>query len=118
MLSKHHFQGYRRDEAVYGSCDCKWDCEEVLCAASSSSSQKKADRPKKQDVTANKTSGRVCDLTGKRANNGYNVTFSHTRNKKMQQVNLHYKRVYWPEGKRYVKLRICSKVHPLTSVSS
>jgi ribosomal protein L28 len=73
-------------------------------------SKRKAEKPKKQDVTANKTSGRVCDLTGKRANNGYVVTFSHTRNKKMQQVNLQRKRVYWPEGKRWVKLRICTKV--------
>lgn len=43
---------------------------------------------------------RVCDLTGKKANNGYNVTFSHKRNKKLQQVNLQYKKVYWPEGQR------------------
>ncbi len=46
------------------------------------------------------TASRVCDLTGKRANNGYVVTFSHKRNKKMQQVNLQYKKVYWPEGQR------------------
>lgn len=43
---------------------------------------------------------RVCDLTGKRANNGYVVTFSHKRNKKLQQPNLQYKKVYWPEGQR------------------
>ena len=43
---------------------------------------------------------RTCDLTGKRANNGYVVTFSHKRNKKLQQVNLQYKKVYWPEGQR------------------
>jgi large subunit ribosomal protein L28 len=42
----------------------------------------------------------VCDLTGKRANNGYVVTFSHKRNKKLQQVNLQYKKVFWPEGQR------------------
>ncbi|EFN57896.1 hypothetical protein CHLNCDRAFT_15707, partial [Chlorella variabilis] len=52
---------------------------------------------------------RVCDLTGKRANNGYVVTFSHKRNKKLQQVNLQYKKVYWPEGQRWVKLRISTK---------
>ncbi|PSC72464.1 50S ribosomal L28 [Micractinium conductrix] len=52
---------------------------------------------------------RVCDLTGKKANNGYNVTFSHKRNKKLQQVNLQYKKVYWPEGQRWVKLRISTK---------
>ncbi|KAL4441514.1 hypothetical protein ABPG77_002018 [Micractinium sp. CCAP 211/92] len=52
---------------------------------------------------------RVCDLTGKRANNGYVVTFSHKRNKKLQQVNLQYKKVYWPEGQRWVKLRLSTK---------
>ncbi len=49
---------------------------------------------------------RVCDLTGTKANNGYAVTFSHKRNHKLQQPNLQYKKVYWPEGKRWVKLRI------------
>lgn len=100
---------------------------------------------------------RVCDLTGKRANNAYVVTFSHKRNKKLQQPNLQYKKVrwnwgrpvqqvggpagrralgasfcapavpsfvlmrrafpatmspgqiYWPEGQRWVKLRVCTK---------
>ena len=51
----------------------------------------------------------MCDLTGKKANNGYVVTFSHKRNKKLQQPNLQYKKVYWPEGQRWVKLRICTK---------
>lgn len=55
-------------------------------------------------------SGRKCELTGKKANNGYNVTFSHIRNKKLQQVNLQYKKVYWPEAKRVVRLRLSTKV--------
>ncbi|CAL6442235.1 unnamed protein product [Bathycoccus prasinos] len=54
-------------------------------------------------------SGRKCMLTGKRANNGYTVSFSHIRNKKLQQANLQYKRVYWPEQKRYIRLRISTK---------
>lgn len=57
----------------------------------------------------NDVASRVCDLTGKKANNGYVVTFSHKRNKKLQQPNLQYKKVYWPEGQRWVKLRICTK---------
>ena len=51
-------------------------------------------------------SGRKCMLTGKKANNGWTVSFSHIRNKKLQGVNLQYKRVYWPEKQRYVRLRI------------
>ena len=49
---------------------------------------------------------RVCQLTGKKANNGYVVTFSHKRNKKLQGVNLQYKRLYWPEAQRFVRLRL------------
>mmetsp|Transcript_5856 Transcript_5856/g.19728 ORF Transcript_5856/g.19728 Transcript_5856/m.19728 type:complete len:84 (+) Transcript_5856:438-689(+) len=33
-------------------------------------------------------SGRKCMLTGKKANNGRTVSFSHIRNKTLQQVNL------------------------------
>merc|ERR1711990_66354 len=51
-------------------------------------------------------SGRKCMLTGKKANNGWTVSFSHISNKKLQGVNLQYKRVYWPEKQRYVRLRI------------
>lgn len=55
------------------------------------------------------TASRICDLTGKKANNGYVVTFSHKRNKKLQHVNLQYKKIYWPEGQRWVKLRVCTR---------
>ena len=61
-------------------------------------------------------SGRTCQLTGKKANNGYVVTFSHKRNKKLQHVNLQEKRVYWPEGSRWVKLRVCTKASQATSL--
>lgn len=52
---------------------------------------------------------RVCQLTGKKANNAYAVSHSHIRTKKLQQVNLQNKRVWWPEGKRWVKLRLSTK---------
>ena len=52
---------------------------------------------------------RICDLTGTKANNGYVVTFSHKRNHKLQQPNLQYKKIYWPEGQRWVKLRVCTR---------
>ncbi len=50
-------------------------------------------------------SGRKCMLTGKRANNGYTVSFSHIRNKKLQQANLQVRvkdRLMSPVG-----LRVC-----------
>lgn len=49
-------------------------------------------------------------LTGRKANNGYNVTFSHIRNKKLQGANLQEKKVYWPERQRWVTLKISTKV--------
>lgn len=52
---------------------------------------------------------RVCQLTGKKANNAYAVSHSHIRTKKLQEVNLQTKRVWWAEGKRWVKLRISTK---------
>ena len=60
--------------------------------------------------TARAASGRTCELTGKTANNGYNVTFSHKRNKKLQHPNLQHKSIYWPEGERLVKMKLCTKV--------
>ncbi|NEP01974.1 MAG: 50S ribosomal protein L28 [Symploca sp. SIO2E9] len=52
---------------------------------------------------------RKCQLTGKKANNGYAISHSHRRTKKLQQVNLHSKRVWWPEGNRWVRLRLSTK---------
>ena len=52
---------------------------------------------------------RVCQLTGKRANNGMAVSHSHHRTKKLQQVNLQWKRVRWAEGNRFVRLRLSTK---------
>lgn len=49
---------------------------------------------------------RKCDLTGKKANNAYAVSHSMRHTKKLQQPNLQDKRVWWPQGKRFVKLRL------------
>jgi large subunit ribosomal protein L28 len=52
---------------------------------------------------------RICQLTGKKANNGFAVSHSHRRTKKLQGVNLQWKRIWWPEGKRFVKLHLSTK---------
>lgn len=49
---------------------------------------------------------RKCQLTGKKANNAFAVSHSHRRTKKLQEANLQYKRVWWEEGKRWIRLRI------------
>lgn len=52
---------------------------------------------------------RKCQLTGKKANNAFAVSHSHRRTKKLQQVNLQWKRIWWPEGNRWVRLRLSTK---------
>ena len=52
---------------------------------------------------------RVCDLTGAKANNGMAVSHSHIRTKKLQQVNLQKRRLWWDEGNRWINLRISTK---------
>eukprot|EP00475_Leptophrys_vorax_P008848 TRINITY_DN1577_c0_g1_i1.p1 TRINITY_DN1577_c0_g1~~TRINITY_DN1577_c0_g1_i1.p1 ORF type:complete len:139 (+),score=6.16 TRINITY_DN1577_c0_g1_i1:164-580(+) len=52
---------------------------------------------------------RVCDLTGKRRNNGYSVSFSNHRTKKVQQPNLQDKKIWWEEGNRFVQLKLSTK---------
>lgn len=52
---------------------------------------------------------RRCQLTGKKANNAFAVSHSHRRTKKLQQVNLQWKRIWWPEGNRWVRLRLSTK---------
>jgi large subunit ribosomal protein L28 len=52
---------------------------------------------------------RICQLTGKKANNAYAVSHSHRRTKKLQEVNLQWKRIWWPEGNRWVRLQLSTK---------
>ena len=52
---------------------------------------------------------RKCQLTGKKANNAYAIPPSHRRTKKLQEANLQWKRVWWQEGNRWVKLRLSTK---------
>ncbi|MBV5261231.1 50S ribosomal protein L28 [Synechococcus moorigangaii CMS01] len=52
---------------------------------------------------------RKCQITGKKANNAMAVSHSHRRTKKLQEVNLQWKRVWWPEGNRFVRLRLSTK---------
>lgn len=52
---------------------------------------------------------RKCQLTGKKANNAYAISHSHRRTKKLQEVNLQWKRIWWESGKRWVRLRLSTK---------
>ncbi|KAJ0702877.1 putative ribosomal protein L28/L24 [Helianthus annuus] len=52
---------------------------------------------------------RICPFTGKKSNTKNLVSHSNHKTKKLQFVNLQYKRVWWEAGKRYVKLRLSTK---------
>ncbi|CAF2289267.1 unnamed protein product [Brassica napus] len=52
---------------------------------------------------------KICPFTGKKANRANKVSFSNHKTKKLQFVNLQYKKVWWEAGKRFVKLRLSTK---------
>ena len=51
---------------------------------------------------------RVCDLTGKRAMVGNNVSHAMNKNKRKFSVNLVKKRFYLPEEDRWITLRVAA----------
>jgi large subunit ribosomal protein L28 len=51
---------------------------------------------------------RVCDITGKRAISGNNVSHAHNKTKRKFYPNLHKKRFYIPEEDRWVTLKVSS----------
>lgn len=52
---------------------------------------------------------RVCEVTGKRAQSGNNVSFSLNRTKRKFQVNLVKKRFYIPEEDRWITLKLSTR---------
>ncbi|GMH19923.1 hypothetical protein Nepgr_021764 [Nepenthes gracilis] len=52
---------------------------------------------------------RICPFTGKKSNRANKISFSNHKTKKLQFVNLQYKKIWWEAGKRYVKLRLSTK---------
>ena len=52
---------------------------------------------------------RVCELTGKKANNAFAISHSHRRTKRRQHANLQDKKIWWAEGNCFVKLRLSTK---------
>lgn len=50
-----------------------------------------------------------CQITGKVKNNGYAVSHSHIRTKKIQNVNLHNKKVWSIKTNKWVKMKLSTK---------
>ena len=51
---------------------------------------------------------RRCKVTGKKGLVGNNVSHSKRRTKRVQEVNLQWKRFWIPEEKRFVRLRVAT----------
>nr|YP_009393696.1 ribosomal protein L28 [Caloglossa beccarii]ARW62258.1 ribosomal protein L28 [Caloglossa beccarii] len=53
---------------------------------------------------------KICTISGKKTNNGYNISHSHVRTKKLQNVNLQLKKIWSVKQKRWLKIKISTKV--------
>ena len=52
---------------------------------------------------------RKCQISNQKANNAYSVSHSHIRTKRLQNVNLHKKKIWSSEKSRWIVLRISVK---------
>jgi len=52
---------------------------------------------------------KICQLTNKKANNGYSISHSHIRTRKKQNVNMQNKRIWSIKSKCWIKLKISAK---------
>nr|YP_010726247.1 ribosomal protein L28 [Hypnea brasiliensis]WCH55305.1 ribosomal protein L28 [Hypnea brasiliensis]WDY84722.1 ribosomal protein L28 [Hypnea brasiliensis] len=52
---------------------------------------------------------KICQMTGKKSNNGYTVSHSHTKTKKIQKVNLQNKKIWSYKKKKWIKIKISTK---------
>lgn len=52
---------------------------------------------------------KICQITKKKANNGYSISHSHVRTKKIQNINLQTKKVWSNRQKKWVKIKISTQ---------
>nr|AOM64540.1 ribosomal protein L28 [Riquetophycus sp.] len=52
---------------------------------------------------------RICKATKKKSNNGYSISHSHVRTKRIQYVNLQNKRVWSNQQNKWIKMKISTK---------
>ena len=52
---------------------------------------------------------KVCQITGKKAQVGNNVSHSKRRTKRKFEVNLHTKKFYWVEQDMWIRLRLSTR---------
>jgi large subunit ribosomal protein L28 len=52
---------------------------------------------------------RQCSITGKKANNGYQISHSHIRTHKLQEANLQWKKVWDSSKNEWTKIKVSTK---------
>jgi large subunit ribosomal protein L28 len=52
---------------------------------------------------------RQCTITGKKRNNGYSISHSHVRTKKIQQINLQNKKIWSSIYQKWITMKISTK---------
>ena len=52
---------------------------------------------------------KICQISGKTANNGYKVSHSNIKTKKLQHANLHSKKIWSVKRNCWIKLKISAK---------
>lgn len=52
---------------------------------------------------------KICQISGKKANNGYSISHSHIRTKKRQNINLQSKKIWSIKKSKWIKVKLCTK---------
>ena len=52
---------------------------------------------------------KICQITGKRANTGHSISHSNKKNKKIQNVNLHTKKIWCLRTKKWIRVTTSTK---------
>nr|YP_009399898.1 ribosomal protein L28 [Tolypiocladia glomerulata]ARW69717.1 ribosomal protein L28 [Tolypiocladia glomerulata] len=52
---------------------------------------------------------KICQISGKRSNNGYQISHSHIRTKKIQNVNLQKKKIWSFKMNSWIKIKLSTK---------
>lgn len=52
---------------------------------------------------------KICEITKKKRNNGYSISHSHVRTKKIQNVNLQRKKIWSNSRKAWIRIKISTK---------
>ena len=53
---------------------------------------------------------KICQISNRKANNGYSISHSHIKTKKLQQINLQNKKIWSSSQSKWIKLRISAKM--------